>query len=90
MRPQSPGLAKSAPPWSRALGVSNRESFTLLGRIAAWARRCWTKGRACVREWRQRARSRRDLMALDDRELWDFHLTRVEAMNEAGKPFWKR
>ena len=42
-----------------------------------------------IREWRRRARSRRDLMALDARDLWDIRLTRADAMREAGKPFWQ-
>jgi uncharacterized protein YjiS (DUF1127 family) len=43
-----------------------------------------------IREWRHRARSRRDLMALDARTLWDMRLTRADAMREAGKSFWKK
>jgi uncharacterized protein YjiS (DUF1127 family) len=42
-----------------------------------------------VREWQQRSRSRRDLMALDERDLWDMHLTRCDASYEASKPFWR-
>jgi uncharacterized protein YjiS (DUF1127 family) len=45
---------------------------------------------ACIAEWRRRARSRRDLMTLNDRELSDAHLTRCDALNEASKPFWKK
>jgi uncharacterized protein YjiS (DUF1127 family) len=40
-------------------------------------------------EWRQRARSRLQLMSLDDRELWDMGLTRMDAVNEANKPLWE-
>jgi uncharacterized protein YjiS (DUF1127 family) len=47
------------------------------------------RAKACIAEWRRRARSRRELMALDGRELCDIHLTRCDAMNEADKPFWK-
>jgi uncharacterized protein YjiS (DUF1127 family) len=42
-----------------------------------------------VREWRRRHRSRRDLMSLSDRDLWDMRLTRAEAKQEASKPFWR-
>jgi uncharacterized protein YjiS (DUF1127 family) len=45
---------------------------------------------ACIAEWRRRARSRRDLLTLNDRELSDAHLTRCDALNEASKPFWKK
>jgi uncharacterized protein YjiS (DUF1127 family) len=42
-----------------------------------------------VREWWRRASSRRELMALDTRDLWDLRLTRADAMREAGKSFWE-
>jgi uncharacterized protein YjiS (DUF1127 family) len=45
--------------------------------------------KASIAEWRRRARSRRELMALGGRELWDIHLTRCDALSEASKPFWK-
>ena len=47
------------------------------------------QAKACIAEWRRRARSRRELTAMGGRELWDIHLTRCDAMSEAGKPFWK-
>jgi uncharacterized protein YjiS (DUF1127 family) len=42
-----------------------------------------------VREWRRRARSREDLMALDPRDLRDLRLTRLDVLREARKSFWK-
>ena len=42
-----------------------------------------------IREWWRRASSRRELMALDTRDLWDLRLTRADAMKEAGKSFWE-
>jgi uncharacterized protein YjiS (DUF1127 family) len=42
-----------------------------------------------IREWSRRASSRRELMALDTRDLWDLRLTRADAMKEGGKSFWK-
>jgi len=44
---------------------------------------------ATIREWWRRASSRRELMVLDTRDLWDLRLTRADAMKEAGKSFWK-
>jgi uncharacterized protein YjiS (DUF1127 family) len=41
-----------------------------------------------LRKWRRSAVSRHELMTLDDRELRDIGLTRIDAENEAGKPFW--
>jgi uncharacterized protein YjiS (DUF1127 family) len=49
----------------------------------------WNEVEAVFTEWRQRARTRRDLMALSDRDLWDMGLTRMDADNEASKPFWE-
>jgi uncharacterized protein YjiS (DUF1127 family) len=48
----------------------------------------WSELRLLLTEWRQRARSRRELMSLDDRELWDVGLTRTDAGKECNKPFW--
>jgi uncharacterized protein YjiS (DUF1127 family) len=45
----------------------------------------WTRLAALVR----RARERRALADLDDRMLHDIGITRVEAIREAEKPFWK-
>jgi uncharacterized protein YjiS (DUF1127 family) len=45
--------------------------------------------RGLIGEWLRRIESRRDLAALTDRELRDIGLTRVDALGEAGKPFWR-
>ena len=49
----------------------------------------WSEIRTLFIEWRQPARSRPELMSLDDRELWDMGLTRVDAHRESNKPFWE-
>jgi uncharacterized protein YjiS (DUF1127 family) len=71
---------------TRVIPAGTRSAGLRVGNIA---RGLWEHGKACIAQWRRRARSRRDLMALDRRELWDLHLTRCDAMKEAGKPFWK-
>ena len=45
---------------------------------------------AMVFTWRERARQRRQLCALEDRMLKDIGLTRVDVEREAGKNFWVR
>lgn len=75
---------------SHAVGVGHQANVALLQRATASARRCWIQAKVCIAEWQRRARSRRDLMALDERALWDLRLTRVDAISEAGKPFWKK
>ena len=48
--------------------------------------------RVCVRligEWLRRIESRRELAGLCDRALRDIGITRVDALREADKPFWR-
>jgi uncharacterized protein YjiS (DUF1127 family) len=42
-----------------------------------------------VSSWIERMRQRQALASLNDHELRDIGITRVEAAREAGKPFWK-
>lgn len=44
---------------------------------------------ALLQEWRQRARERRDLARLGERELHDIGLSRSLIFNEINKPFWR-
>jgi uncharacterized protein YjiS (DUF1127 family) len=39
-------------------------------------------------DWLQRARERRELLALGDRALQDFGASRADASVEGDKPFW--
>lgn len=56
-----------------------------LGRQGATGARLW----ALVLIWRQRARQRRQLAELSDRQLSDIGIDRLQAAQEAGKPFWR-
>ncbi|MCQ4312227.1 DUF1127 domain-containing protein [Pseudomonas stutzeri] len=42
-----------------------------------------------LRLWQQRARTRRQLAALDDRQLADVGISHSERMDELTKPFWR-
>jgi uncharacterized protein YjiS (DUF1127 family) len=64
---------------SRSHGIVTTGRLSYLGENLA----------ARFREWQRRSRSRRDLMMLNDRELWDVRLSRVDARREARKPFWQ-
>ena len=52
-------------------------------------RRSWAYGIARISEWHSRARSRRELRGLAERELGDIGLTRCDARAEASKWFWQ-
>jgi uncharacterized protein YjiS (DUF1127 family) len=64
---------------------SRRETFA----VASATSSLRSKFAATVCEWWRRSRSRRDIMALNERELWDIGLTRIDVEREAGKPFWR-
>jgi uncharacterized protein YjiS (DUF1127 family) len=40
--------------------------------------------------WAERRRQRRALLELSDHLLKDLGLTRLDALREGGKPFWRR
>jgi uncharacterized protein YjiS (DUF1127 family) len=81
-------IAFLLPPSRQGAKIGGRGSF--FGLLAAIAAASWRQMRSCIGEWRRRALSRRDLIALGDRELSDIRLTRADASNEASKPFWKK
>lgn len=41
-------------------------------------------------QWQDRARERRQLLQMSDRLLKDIGISRVDAVHEADKPFWRR
>jgi uncharacterized protein YjiS (DUF1127 family) len=43
----------------------------------------------CILLWQERARSRHQLARLDARMLKDIGLSRLDALREADKPFWR-
>ncbi len=44
---------------------------------------------AIVRSWRDRARQRDQLQRLTDRDLRDIGISRLDAVAESRKPFWR-
>lgn len=42
-----------------------------------------------ARLWRQRAHTRQQLAALDDRQLADIGISHSERLDELNKPFWR-
>lgn len=64
---------------------SNRHR-TLLARLAQGAGALID----LVLQWQERVRQRHQLAKLDDRLLRDIGISRVDAMHEIEKPFWRR
>ncbi|MGH6912665.1 MAG: DUF1127 domain-containing protein [Geminicoccales bacterium] len=81
------GVAAFSSPVYGALGRSYGESWTAL----AWRQALSALDHAVdsILTWRERARTRRQLLAMDDRLLSDIGITRAEAHHEAEKPFWR-
>lgn len=71
---------RSAPEASLGRGLSLVLAITL---------KTLARAAELVAEWQARARSRRELMALDDRSLQDIGLGRGDAYMEYSKPFWQ-
>jgi uncharacterized protein YjiS (DUF1127 family) len=67
-----------APSWRQWLGTgfrkAGRDLLELFEVVAVWS---------------QRARERRQLLTLDERMLKDIGASRVDAWQEASKPFWR-
>lgn len=65
------------------------------GRWIEWERQSaapWPRWRAvleCLSLWRDRARQRRQLAALDERLLADIGINRCDVMRECDKRFWE-
>jgi uncharacterized protein YjiS (DUF1127 family) len=45
--------------------------------------------KALIAEWRRRARERRELSTLDERDRHDLGISGCDAQREAQKPFWR-
>jgi uncharacterized protein YjiS (DUF1127 family) len=61
-----------------------------------WLARAWRSLDAALQHavdvvltWRERTKTRRQLVMLDDRLLKDIGITRLDAQGEAEKPFWR-
>lgn len=73
-----------------------RDGFFGGERQARPSRSAWTTAGGAVvalvtalLDWQQRARERRQLLALGDRALQDFGRSRADAAGEGDKPFWR-
>ncbi|MBB2496665.1 DUF1127 domain-containing protein [Aquipseudomonas ullengensis] len=69
----------------RTLTTSKPAEFTSRRIPAAWPLRVI----ASLLLWNQRARTRRQLAQLDDRQLGDIGISTAERMEEVSKPFWR-
>jgi uncharacterized protein YjiS (DUF1127 family) len=64
------------------------EPQAILQSLAIVAVRRTTRALAMLLYWHDISRERRALLELDDRMLRDIGITRADAEQEAGRPFW--
>lgn len=69
----------------RTLTTAKPDEFTSRPVSTAWPLRVL----ATLLLWRQRARTRRQLALLDDRQLSDIGISSADRMDEVSKPFWR-
>lgn len=60
-----------------------------VGRLELAIRKWLETNRRQLHQWKTHADGRRRLTQLSDRELADIGIDRIDAMQEAAKPFWK-
>lgn len=53
--------------------------------VRAW----WRQARQTIRTWSQRTAERHQLWDLSDNDLRDMGVSRLDAIAEASKPFWR-
>lgn len=61
----------------------------MLARTTTHEDRPRTRPRSLIALWRDRAKKRRQLAEMRERDLKDIGLTRLDANMEVRKPFWK-
>lgn len=69
----------------RTLTTPKPTEFTSQPVSTAWPLRIL----AALLLWKQRARTRRQLALLDDRQLSDIGISTAERTEEVSKPFWR-
>ena len=77
---------------SAAVGVNSIMLAPLLGVIRGLEAKPDLSSRQLktwIDEWRRRARERRELSELDERDRHDLGISRCDAQREAQKPFWQ-
>lgn len=60
--------------------ISERPSRTSVSLARVWAQ---------IQDWREIYRQRRALLGLSDAMLKDIGISRVDALQEGNKPFWR-
>jgi uncharacterized protein YjiS (DUF1127 family) len=66
------------------------QNWALFGPLQGTSRGPVARALDALLGWRERARSRRHLMALNDYMLRDIGIDRTAALSEGEKPFWRR
>lgn len=85
----TPSLHSGHGPWHAFPSAGLDISDVSTARPAAPPRRAGTRLLDLLLSWQERSGQRHALLHLSDRELRDVGITRVDAGNEARKPFWR-
>ena len=75
---------------NRALmNVSRLDILGFLGRVGGWLLRVSLKLIKAVRAWNRAQKGRRALLTMSDHMLKDIGISRVDALQEGRKAFWR-
>lgn len=70
-------------------GIIEDKTLPETERLAAAVRKWLVSNDHLLRQWHSRSAERRSLKTLSDRELTDIGIDRIDALQEAAKPFWQ-
>jgi len=81
-------FSKTTTAFPAAIAIRTGVSTMNWSTIRTFRLSSWSEVKRCFAEWRLRARSRSELITLDDWILRDISISRFDAKSEASKPFW--
>jgi uncharacterized protein YjiS (DUF1127 family) len=71
------------------MNLSGLHSPDYLERIGRWSANAAASITGTIREWNRRQKTRKALLEMSDHLLKDIGISRIEALREGNKAFWK-
>jgi len=71
------------------MNVSGLDLLGFFERIGRWFARAILRSIRAVRQWNHNLKTRRALLAMSDHMLKDIGISRVDALQEGRKAFWR-